>query len=361
MTTPGRVAEDHSVPADGVAPFLRNAWYLAGWVAELPQQGLTSVSLLGESIVLFRPEPGAWAALEDVCYHRLVPLSLGRQENDCVRCLYHGLKFARDGRCVEIPGQERISPAARVRTYPVKECRGGLWVWMGLPGRADESQIPLIPGMDDPTYAVACSSIDIEANASLIWDNLNDLSHVPFVHASTFAAGDPAVVASMIAGETQLDLQVLERGVRTTKWHAGRSHPFFAERCDDFLISEFVAPGALLITVRSYKAGAKERQGGEPPVEELLWQRVASQVVSPVSETRSRIFFSVGSWRRAQEYVARQLAVAKAALAEDKLFIDAQQVTMRRLPHRKPMALSMDVGVVRFRSVMKRLRESDIE
>jgi vanillate O-demethylase monooxygenase subunit len=232
---------------------------------------------------------------------------------------------------------------------------------MGLPDRADESQIPLVPGMDNPTYAVACSHIDIEANAGIIWDNLNDLSHVPFVHANTFAGGNSAVVAAMIAAETELDLQVLERGVRTTKWHPGRSHLFFAEPCDDYLISEFVAPGALLITAKSYKAGAKERHASGPPAEELVWLRVASQVVTPLSESRSRIFFSVGSWRSATEHVARQLAVAKAALAEDKLFIDAQQATMRKLPHRKPMALSMDVGVVRFRSIMKKLRESDVE
>jgi len=42
-------------------------------------------------------------ALEARCCHRLAPLSCGRIEgNDlrCLRCMYHGLKFAPSGKCV---------------------------------------------------------------------------------------------------------------------------------------------------------------------------------------------------------------------------------------------------------------------
>ena len=44
---------------------------------------------------------------------------MGRLEGDDLRCMYHGLKFAPDGRCVEIPGQKLIPQSACVRRYPV--------------------------------------------------------------------------------------------------------------------------------------------------------------------------------------------------------------------------------------------------
>jgi len=47
-------------------------------------------------------------SLKDRCCHRGAPLSLGRLEGDCVRCMYHGLKFDPAGKCIQIPGQDNI-------------------------------------------------------------------------------------------------------------------------------------------------------------------------------------------------------------------------------------------------------------
>jgi len=339
------------------SPFLRNAWYMAGWVSELPKEGLIPVSLLGEPIVLYRQETGAWAALEDMCCHRLVPLSLGRREKNDLRCMYHGLKFAPDGRCVEIPGQRRISPAIRVRSYPVAERHGGIWVWMGNPDRADVSEIPPIVGSDDPDFAVANASVDIEGEASLIWDNLLDLTHIPFLHENSFGGGDAATIATMLAGETEkLTMQVTSRGIHTERWHLNKLSRQGSERRDEFVSSDFVAPGVLIIRTESYKPGVGTRRATAISDEELLSVRVACQVVTPLSDTRSKIFFNIGISAGEAAAVPALLQLARTALGEDKLFIDAQQTMMRRMPDRKPMTLSMDVSIVRFAAVMRRLR-----
>jgi vanillate O-demethylase monooxygenase subunit len=47
-------------------------------------------------------------ALDDRCCHRAAPLSMGRVEGDDIRCMYHGMKFSADGKCIQIPGQEVI-------------------------------------------------------------------------------------------------------------------------------------------------------------------------------------------------------------------------------------------------------------
>ena len=108
--------------------YVRNAWYVAAWVTDIPVDKPTAVEILGEPIVLWRSD-GRLVAFEDRCVHRLAPLSLGRCEGASLRCMYHGLRFDADGKCVEIPGQELVPPQARVRTYPVLEKHSWAWVW----------------------------------------------------------------------------------------------------------------------------------------------------------------------------------------------------------------------------------------
>ena len=81
----------------------RNAWYVAAWAHEVGREPLAR-KILGEDVVLFRRQDGATVALEDQCCHRQLPLSLGKVEGDCLRCGYHGSRFAASGACVEIPG-----------------------------------------------------------------------------------------------------------------------------------------------------------------------------------------------------------------------------------------------------------------
>ena len=58
-------------------PFPINAWYPAAWGSEVGRK-LQARTICEQDIVLFRRTDGAVAALEDACWHRLLPLSLGR-------------------------------------------------------------------------------------------------------------------------------------------------------------------------------------------------------------------------------------------------------------------------------------------
>src|SRR5215469_3217534 len=112
--------------------FMRNAWYVAAWDREVTRD-LLSVQVLGERIVLYRTECGTPVALEDACPHRKLPLSMGRIHGDHVECGYHGLTFDCEGACVRAPGSPRIPQGAKVRSYPLAERYGLLWIWMGEP------------------------------------------------------------------------------------------------------------------------------------------------------------------------------------------------------------------------------------
>ena len=129
-----------------ISMFVRNCWCMAGWSRDFGRDELKPVTMLDEQIVIYRKNDGGLVALQDRCCHRLAPLSLGRIENDDLRCMYHGMKFAPTGRCIEIPGQSKIPPQACVRAYPIADKYSGAWVWMGKPALADESLIPEFVG-----------------------------------------------------------------------------------------------------------------------------------------------------------------------------------------------------------------------
>lgn len=101
-------------------PFPMNAWYPAAWRHEVERR-LIARTICEKDIVLYRRTEGAIAALEDACWHRLLPLSLGRLAGDQIVCGYHGLVFNSAGRCTHMPAQKTINPSACVRAYPVAE------------------------------------------------------------------------------------------------------------------------------------------------------------------------------------------------------------------------------------------------
>src|SRR5450631_4942131 len=98
-------------------PFPLNAWYPAAWGHEIKCE-LAARTICEEDIVLYRRADGEVAALEDACWHRLLPLSMGRLVDDQVVCGYHGLVFNSAGRCSYMPAQKTINPSACVRAYP---------------------------------------------------------------------------------------------------------------------------------------------------------------------------------------------------------------------------------------------------
>src|SRR3546814_1360257 len=81
--------------------FLRNAWYVGGTTAELNDQKMIALTMLGEPVVIYRKSNGEAVALENRCVHRLAPLSLGRVEGDNLRCMYHGMLFSDQGKALE--------------------------------------------------------------------------------------------------------------------------------------------------------------------------------------------------------------------------------------------------------------------
>lgn len=337
--------------------YVRNAWYVAGWTQDLNVDQPMAVRILGERIVLWRSGSGRLNALEDRCVHRLAPLSLGRCEGEHLRCMYHGLLFSADGQVTEIPGQDLIPSGARVRTYPVEERHSWIWIWMGDASAADPTLIPPAVGFDDPAWILGRGQLDYAAEARLINDNLLDFSHLTYVHANSFGAGDNWA-------KDRPKVTPLERGVRVERWTVGQRGLRGDNRpMDRWSSYDFMIPGVLLMTGGNFPEGtAAACDHGLPDLRQAdSGVTFTSQAVTPTGDRTARYFFSWGPRIDMGDEALRDTLMGIAALAfdEDKVMIEAQQRVIDDTPDHAVMPTGADKGITLFNRLIEKLTRAE--
>ena len=165
-------------------PLLYEYWYVAG-LAEEFSRTLMAKTILNRSIVFFRKESGELVALQNRCAHRSYPLSESHLEGDTIRCGYHGIRYDASGKILNVPCQAKVPPGG-VKSYDVHETGPFVWIWMGE-GKGDLSRIPdMTPYMDETRWSFSVGGLPVPGTYLLMQENLADLSHLPYLHASTF-------------------------------------------------------------------------------------------------------------------------------------------------------------------------------
>ncbi len=114
----------------------RRYWMPACLATELPEAdgAPLRVKLLGEDLIAFRDTGGRIGLVEAYCAHRRAPLFYGRNEENGLRCIYHGWKFDVAGTCVDMPSEPASSPLkalAKITAYPTIEKAGIIWAYLG--------------------------------------------------------------------------------------------------------------------------------------------------------------------------------------------------------------------------------------
>jgi vanillate O-demethylase monooxygenase subunit len=339
--------------------FLRNCWYVAGWSHHFPSDRPVPRTLLGEPIVLYRQADGEIVALEDRCCHRLAPLSKGRVEGDDLRCMYHGLKFAPSGSCVDIPGQSVVPPHAKVRAYPAVERDCWVWLWMGDLALADPGLIPHALNHGDPEWRMQTGELHYEANYQLINDNLLDLAHLSYVHANTLGRN------SMSWAESRPTVTPIPRGLRIARWVVNNPAPSYLPMADglshvDMWASyDYMAPGIFLLGTRTYPLGTSAARGMQAPEPDVtpLTMTSTSQAVTPVDAQHTVYYYSgcLPKGIASEEDSQQQLALFERAFAEDNAMIEAQQRVMAQTPQPRMLGTRADHALNQFRRLMDEL------
>jgi phthalate 4,5-dioxygenase oxygenase subunit len=161
---------------------MRRYWVpvlMSNEIAE-PDGPQVRVQILGEKLLAFRDTDGHAALISEFCSHRGVSLYFGRNEENGIRCSYHGLKFDRLGKCVEVPSAPQACSRMHIKGYPCVERGGLVWAYMG-----PEDKMPAPPELEWatlPSSHVFLSKRLQECNYLQAMEGGIDTAHVSYVH-----------------------------------------------------------------------------------------------------------------------------------------------------------------------------------
>ncbi|MFM8863927.1 MAG: Rieske 2Fe-2S domain-containing protein [Limnohabitans sp.] len=338
--------------------FIRNTWYVACTVAELDALGDKPLgrTICNERMALFRGPEGQLAAVEDFCPHRGAPLSLGKVCKGRLQCGYHGLEMGVDGRTVHMPGQ-RVRGFPAVKSFAVAERYGFVWVWPGEQDKADLAQLPVFGFFDNPDWAYGGGLYHVQADYRLMIDNLMDLTHETYVHATSI--GQPEI------DETPCETRVDGDQVITQRFMEGIQAPPFWQMAmrangldpqapvDRGQICRFTPPSHIMIDVGVALAG----QGGFHAPAQAKAYSVVVDFITPETETSHWYH-----WGMARNFKPEDTALTDSIrqgqgkiFSEDMQMLQQQQENILRWPERKLLMLGIDAGGVQSRRIIDRL------
>jgi phenylpropionate dioxygenase-like ring-hydroxylating dioxygenase large terminal subunit len=338
------------------APFVLNAWYALGWETDIGRS-LKPFTVCDIPVVVYRRSDRTVAVLADSCWHRGLPLSLGKLADDEVECAYHGLRFTSDGRCTFIPRQEAIPASACVRAYPVVERHRLVWIWPGQAELADPTLVPDLHWADDPEWSCEGNSIEIACDYRLLIDNLMDLTHETYVHGSSI--GHSAIL------DAPFDIETDAQGVTLSRWMSGATAPPFLDmllrlahglppgtEVDRWQIIRFEAPTTVEIDVGVAPTGTGAREGDRS-------RGVSGRVLNAITpKTASSCTYHFGFARNfrleSRELDEEIKASVTRIFGEDKTILEAQQRALAKDPGRRLRDLGIDGGSVRARQLIER-------
>ena len=338
--------------------YLKNCWYQAGWANEI-EAGPLSRILLDRRMLFWRKQDGTVVAMEDRCPHRFAPLSRGMIENDVVTCVYHGLAFAADGKCLHGLMPEPVPANIKVQTFPVVERDSILWFWAGDAEKADETLIPdysflnEVPGLK-PYFGYEY----VNANYQLLCDNLMDTTHIELVHRHSFAK--PGVI-----GKGHFNVDRDGDVIYNHFWIDGMTAEQVwpepvppAESYDRWIDMRWHAPATMRLNIGTVPHGAAPEQGVHVEFPGIL----QAHILTPETPTSSHYFWAFQDrlgGERAEEAALAPL-LKQAFNREDKPLIEAVQANMKGTDFwaEKPVFLNTDRGGLLARRIVEaKLRE----
>ncbi|MFN3450562.1 MAG: Rieske 2Fe-2S domain-containing protein [Sphingorhabdus sp.] len=330
----------------------RNAWYVACMPDEIDGKPLGR-QICGERMVFFRAGDGTVSALEDFCPHRGAPLSLGFVENGNLVCGYHGLAMGCDGRTVSMPNQ-RVAGFPPIRTFPVVERYGFIWVWPGDTKSADIAKLRHLEWAESDEWAYGGGLYHVNCDYRLMIDNLMDLTHENYVHGSSIGQKE--------IDETPVKTRAERDQIVTSRYMDGITAPPFwqmalrgaglpdSETVDRWQICRFSLPSSVLIEV----GVALEGRGGYDADNASKTYGLVVDFMTPETESSHWYF-----WGLARRFAVNDDALTvtiregqKKIFAEDMEILHRQQDNLERYPDRKLLLLNIDAGGVRSRMMI---------
>ncbi len=305
--------------------FPKNCWYIAALSGEVGRT-LLKRTIANEAVVMYRTEGGQPAAFLDRCPHRLVPLSMGKLVGDAIECGYHGITYDCTGKCIRVPGEEKVPDHFRAWTFPLVERYGFVWIWLGERAKADATLLPEgLRWQEEPGWCPLSDYYYVAAHNQLLIDNLLDLSHEAFLHQGTI--GNQAV------GETPAKTTINGDHVEVERFMPNCTPPKlfvkaagFTTNIDRYQRFFFVPPCTVIIEVWAVPAGTNDKSKG------LVWWVINS--LTPETDRSSHYFWALPRYFKQDDTEMTEMLRAGIikTFGEDRAMIEAQQLILEKTP-----------------------------
>jgi len=173
-----------------------NYWYAVELSKNVKEKKSVEVIFWHSPIAIYRGADGKIRALENRCAHRQLRLTSGIVDGNNIVCQYHGWTYDSCGKCIAISheiGMKKTTkiPDIEIRSYPVEEKYGLIWLFPGDPELAKKIPVPSIPQLDqEKPWKFIPIDITINAHYSMILENVCDFNHA-FLHRKYKPFTDP--------------------------------------------------------------------------------------------------------------------------------------------------------------------------
>jgi vanillate O-demethylase monooxygenase subunit len=265
-----------------------------------------------------------------------------------------------DGKTIAMPGQ-RVRGFPPIRSYPVSEKFGFIWVWPGDPAAASEDQIPHQHWADDPEWAYGGGLYHVKADYRLMIDNLMDLTHETYVHSTSI--GQPEIdetpCKTTVEGDTAITSRFMTGIQAPPFWRmAMRAHGLPDDhQVDRWQVCRYVPPSNVMIDVGVALAG---HGGFEAPKDKKVYSIVVD-FITPETETTMWYFWGMArNFRPEDKALTAQIREGQGKIfGEDIEMLERQQLNLSRWPERDLLKLNIDTGGVAARRTIDRLAAAE--
>jgi vanillate O-demethylase monooxygenase subunit len=265
-----------------------------------------------------------------------------------------------DGKTISMPGQ-RVRGFPAIRSFPVAERYGFVWVWPGDAAAAKVEEIPVPIWHGKPDWAYGGGLYHIRCDYRLLVDNLMDLTHETYVHATSIGQKeiDEAPVATRVEDGIVITERYMEKIYAPPFWQAAMEANGLDKNAqvDRWQICRFQPPSNVLIDV----GVALQGQGGFHAPTDTKVYSVVVDYITPETETSCWYF-----WGMARHFKADDAALTDAIrtgqgkiFAEDLEMLERQQANLLAWPGRDLLKLNIDTGGVQARKIVDRLMAAE--
>ncbi|MGZ3409350.1 MAG: Rieske 2Fe-2S domain-containing protein [Xanthobacteraceae bacterium] len=171
------------------------------------------VRLVGENFVAFRGASGKVGFIYEACPHRGASMALARNEDDSLRCIFHGWQIGCNGKLLDVPAEPpdrraEFMAAMKIGHFPSREAGGMVWVYLGK-----EKEPPRFPEFEFnnlPASHVCARRAIVHYNWLQGLEAHLDASHVGILHSGFMTAKRPLAI-----GIRDLSLTTMHKAPRT--------------------------------------------------------------------------------------------------------------------------------------------------